>query len=228
MKNLLIIDNENNIPKEILKKFIKNEDLRLFYLQSIIDFNYSDLIFHEHNIVILYLNDIKTLHCVCKNIKELHSIILINDKNIKIPNFYNKYIYKQVNSLDNIYGSLNFLFENITNKTLKTSIHTYLFELGYNFSLIGTQYLLESINYIVENQIFEKINLEKDVYVKLAEKHNVSTNNIKCNITLATKRMSYTFEKNHIANNFFNDIITTKYVIKFFILNYCKSNKTNN
>lgn len=64
-------------------------------------------------------------------------------------------------------------------------------KLNYNFSYNGTKYLAESIYQSYHMQDIYNINLNKDVYTIVAKKYNKSVNNIKCNITHATKWMYY-------------------------------------
>lgn len=224
MKNILIIDYNNKFSEELLEEILKIKNLQLFYFQVITSLKNCNLFIDTNLVVVLYLNDLKTLKYICENIGTSNSIIIVNDKNIKIPVSFNKYIYKEFNSLSDaeLYNCLNSLFRTKKNEKLNKIISQYLTKLGYNFSLLGTQYLLETIYYIVKNQKFQKLNLNKDVYVELAKQHNVSPHNIKCNITLATQKMSDTYAKKHDTNLLFNDSVTTKSVIKFFILNYCK------
>lgn len=224
MNNILIVDYKKQISNSLLEKIIDNSNLQLLYFQDIFTLDNCGL-FSKYNLtIILFLDKIETLVYICNRLKTLNSIILINNKNIHIPNTFDKYIYKELTNLSDtcIYKCLNLLINQSDLNNLDNRITDYLVTLGYNFSLLGTQYLLESLNYITKNKIFEKINLEKNIYPYLAKKHNVSINNIKCNITLATKKMTYNFEKTNISESFFCDEITTKSVIKYFILNYCE------
>ena len=72
---------------------------------------------------------------------------------------------------------------------IKKIIVKELIYIGYDISLYGTQYLLEAIYIVIENDIEDTINLKKEIYPKLANKHKKSINDIKCSINYATKSM---------------------------------------
>ena len=95
--------------------------------------------------------------------------------------------------------------------------------MGYNFSHIGTTYLIETIEIIYNSQnpkLFHSI--EKTVYEMLAEKHSKKANTIKSNITKATNYMCDQALLNRKQNNdsYYNMYtkLTPKNVINTVIL----------
>lgn len=76
-------------------------------------------------------------------------------------------------------------------KVLRKRIIDELIYLGYDISYKGTRYLIETIEYIAENQNKDIDNLEKNVYPIISKKYNDSVHNIKNNINRANNNMYY-------------------------------------
>ncbi|MBR6034024.1 MAG: hypothetical protein IKP28_04745 [Clostridia bacterium] len=97
--------------------------------------------------------------------------------------------------------------ENVsTQNILKNKILKELEKLQYNFSYVGTQYMAEAIYEIyTKKYIYSGGNLNKNIYPIIAEKHNTTVNNVKCNITSATKTMSEKCPKEIIQSYLFCD-----------------------
>ena len=76
-------------------------------------------------------------------------------------------------------------------------------ELNFDFKILGTTYLLETILYCYENRadyVFE--NLEKNVYPQIAKKYNSDANKVKWSITRAINSMNtFTFSQKHLSAN---------------------------
>lgn len=86
---------------------------------------------------------------------------------------------------------------NIHNKIIQEIIY-----LGYDFSYTGTQYLIQTIEYIVSNPDKYLKNLEKYVYSELAKNNNTSIHNIKCNINRANNMMYVSCEVDKLKKYF--------------------------
>lgn len=89
-------------------------------------------------------------------------------------------------------------------------------KLNYNFSYIGTQYLLEILVLLYNNGYTSKIKLKKDVYPILAKKYKKSINNIKTNIINACDLMYYDCQLDIIEKYFglvYNEKPTPKLII---------------
>ncbi len=76
----------------------------------------------------------------------------------------------------------------------RTKIIDELAYLEYDFTLKGTQYLLATIEYIINNNYNEIYNLEKDIYSKISSIYNTSVHNIKININRANNNMYFKCE----------------------------------
>lgn len=77
---------------------------------------------------------------------------------------------------------------------VKNEIVKELKKLNYNFSYIGTKYLISSVlvSYKLKKDEYD---LEHEIYPIVAKEYNKSINNIKCNITNATDKMYYDCEE---------------------------------
>lgn len=92
----------------------------------------------------------------------------------------------------------------------------------FNFSNLGTTYLIDTIKYALEK---EKINLEGDIYLKLARKYKVKVMNIKWNIEKSIKSMKR-YTDNKTIEKYFNIDNINNLTIKNFITTV--SNKIRN
>ena len=111
---------------------------------------------------------------------------------LKIKN--NSYLYtviSKISGFDKILSELNNLIDIKDNEksSIEYKISQELKKLNYNFSYIGTQYLLEISVLLYNNGYTSKIKLKKDVYPILAKKYKKSINNIKTNIIKSTERL---------------------------------------
>lgn len=86
--------------------------------------------------------------------------------------------------------------KSITNQKVRELIRKELEGLGYNFSLVGTQYLEEAINLIYMKNC--ELNLEREVYSQLSKAHKKSVHTIKVNILNSTNSMLDYFGYNNV------------------------------
>lgn len=183
---------------EQLKYNKKNIDLAI-----IRDFNHKITkfikAFESYDIPIFFISKELT---IAKDISS--NIFFYNDDEIFLNEF--QYIIK----------SLRNIKSNNKVNDIKNKVYSYLLEFGYSFSHLGTKYLAHSIITIFIQNNDKNFKLERDVYPIIAEKYNVTINNIKCNITLATKYMNEhkkTSDNKFFSRYFFDDYINTKSVI---------------
>lgn len=101
----------------------------------------------------------------------------------------------------------------LNDKELKNKIINELIYLGYDLSYKGTQYLIESIAYIMYEPDMYLKNLEKNVYTKISNVYNTSIHNVKCDINRANTIMYTTCEIEKLKN-YFGFTIDTKPKIK--------------
>lgn len=96
--------------------------------------------------------------------------------------------------------------ENKNETLIKKEICEELKKLKYNFSYIGTRYLVEAIYilYILKKKY--TCNFEKEIYPLIAEIYENSPNNIKCSIAYATDKMFYDCD----------EIFLEKYIGEFY------------
>lgn len=122
-----------------------------------------------------------------------------SNENIKIY----KIIYSTNNTLKDTNCSNILTDNNLRNKIIKELIY-----LGYDFSYIGTRYLIKTIEYIVANPDKYLKNLENYIYLELAKSNNTSIHNVKCNINRATTMMYAACEVNKLKKyfGFSNDV----------------------
>ena len=81
------------------------------------------------------------------------------------------------------------------NIELKEAIISQLKKINYNFSYIGTEYLVDVIYIIYIEQKVSGYNLEKEIYTLISKKYNTTVKNIKNNILNATDKMYYDCEE---------------------------------
>ena len=119
-----------------------------------------------------------------KNIVEKFKVkIIFTEKLPKVSN--NKFtlfipIYLETTELKKI---LNNFFFKIDEKLIYKKVYNLLFNSNFNFKLLGTTYLINSIVYSyinIDNNVSD--NLEKNVYPYIAKKFNVSNSNVKWSI----------------------------------------------
>ena len=120
---------------------------------------------------------------------------------------YNKYIYKCIR-LSNFNKLIDLLYcitedkeKSTDDNIINNKIERELRKLNYNFSLIGTRYLIECINIIYINDLYN-FNLTKDVFSVLSKKYCKSINTIKCDITHANNNMCEFCDKKMIMSYF--------------------------
>lgn len=86
--------------------------------------------------------------------------------------------------------------KSLTSQRVKDIIRKELEGLGYNFSLIGTQYLEEAINLVYLKDC--ELNLEKEVYAQLSKIHKKPIHTVKMNILNSTNSMLNYFGYNNV------------------------------
>lgn len=231
MLNLLII--EENIEKY---KTIANYILQQFKEIRICGISYNvqeaikimkkqkvDAILHNN-----YVEDaekLKLINFIYKqNIKEenIYTILLLREEKksnyAKDQNNYSWiYRYKEIAE---VFSTIEYIIREIretqSKNMIQKRIYSELENLQYNFSHIGTQYIKEAILEIYISKNCNHFNLNKTIYPIIAQRHNTSVNNVKCNIAKATKNILIGARKEK-EEKYFNNLnminITAKEVI---------------
>lgn len=144
-----------------------------------------------------------------------NSIIVISGEMEMIQKLRNNpYLYSFVGKsmgFELILKEINNLIEIKENEknSIDFKIHEEIKKLNYNFSYIGTKYMIEAILIMYNENQTADIKLEKDIYSKISKKYKKSINNIKTNIINATDLMYYdcNFE---ILKNYFGISVDEK------------------
>ena len=93
-------------------------------------------------------------------------------------------------------------------------------KIHYNFSYIGTEYLIETIYILIINEKVSGYNLEKEIYPLVAKMYQTTIKNVKNNILNATDKMYYDCEEKILKKYIvYNIKPTPKKIIKFVLEN---------
>lgn len=199
MIRILIIDDDLNYSKNILNYVInKFENLQLIYIATTYQES-IEKISNSHIDLILLSLDFSNSYKIIEKIKYLNIIkkprIVALSQNIELINKIGnnnqmcETIYK-LESFETICRKIEKVIYDMdydNSIKIKKFISSELLNMGYNIKYKGTQYILESIIYIYENNNPDLLdNLEQYVYKNISSKHNKSINNIKTNIIKAT------------------------------------------
>lgn len=228
MIKVLIICKDNETAKSIVNFVIsKNSDLRLIGIGNNLKEGIQlqkkyepSLIFTTSQNFVEYLNK----HCVSYT----PGIILISKT---IPNTPVNYRFKQL--LMHIQNTNNFrIISEQTFKFISTNFSTskknyvkeILTDIGFDFKLIGTTFLFDSIIYISTYKGAQNSNnLASEIYPFIARKHNTTPQVVKWAIT---RSINYLYKKNELETfekieKYFNikypKKITPKIIIKSFM-----------
>lgn len=132
-----------------------------------------------------------------KLVKFKNSVIVISGEIDLILQIRNSpYLFSYINKTSGMEKILQEIEKLITIKEDDKSLIEYkicneLETLHYNFSYVGTKYLMETILLLYNTKLWEDIKLEKDIYPIISKKYKKSVNNIKCNIIHATNEMFF-------------------------------------
>lgn len=217
MLNLLVINSDPNICKRIVNNvMIYCRNIRTCGISYTVKEAAEIIKKHKIDVVII---DYDMHNGVARNFLDYidenntdnkMSVILLVSENEKEELINNKCIYKIIHKSAELAPIIYALREiNSNNNTIKQSllrekIYKELEKMQYNFSYVGTQYMAEAIYEIYsKNYIYTGGNLSKNVYPVLAKNHNTTINNIKCNITSATRLMAQRCPKDVMENFLF-------------------------
>ena len=196
---IVILDKEFENIKFVINKIINNiEEINIIsYVATTEEEVLNITSKNEINAILANQKYIKST-----NIKEIETVAIeqsINDEQLKRK----------------LIGINERLTKEEDMKKINKKVIWELSNLGYNFKLKGTQYIVETIMYNYKKKNTELLdNLEENVYKAIAIKNNKSLSNIKTNIIKSTKFVDTYQNKNILYKYFSLDIkITTKLVI---------------
>ena len=222
MLNMLVVEDNYNYIENLINKILQNnENVRLCKMCTNGKDALESLECRENNIDIVLLdlklpscNGIEILKIIQekKLLKEEKSVIVISGEMNNFPKVIsNPYVYTYLDKIlgfNKIIEKINALIQ-IKEESIgpKQKITEELIKLGYNFSYVGTRYMLETI-LIIYNMNSDFI-LEKNIYAIIGKKYNKSINNIKTNIINATEAM-YFDSKQSDLNDYFGYSLMSK------------------
>lgn len=217
MQNLMICDNDISYIENLVNSISKNiNNLNVYNISTKLNSSVLDIISKREvdiiiiNVDIIGIDIIKFIEENNIDIYKKSVILLYKDlENIKqvYKPIFNKYIYKCIKSsrLDTLLVLLQDIVYNKENTNddiiINVKIERELRKLKYNFVLIGTRYMIECINIIYKNNIYN-FNLTKEVYYILSKKYNKPINTIKGDITQANINMCKNCDKRVLMSYF--------------------------
>ena len=195
--NIIIVVNNQENTKSIIER-INNTKFKIKKTFVVYDFNDIENIINNEKEGLIIINQ---------------KVKLCENKNFNFDN-YSICKYNLLSSKD----SMNLNCQSISNNNEYLVVKKVINEMnviGYNFKYKGTQYLLECITYIINQNNMDLLdNLNKNVYEYVATKYNKSLSNIKTNIIKATEYVNIYQDKDILLNYFSISIdITPKFVI---------------
>lgn len=231
MVNYLLVSNRLYTAQNLINDISKNiSQIRLYNVSTSIN-NALDIINENSNfidiiILNLSLNDSLLFLDLLKNKyskKYSNSIIIINNNKFIFSKDYDSLLYKSTegNYIDNIINLVKIKKKEHSISKNKLIIITYLEKLGYNFTHIGTQYLLDILMFLLTNNIYKCPNLNNTIYPIIAKKYKTNVNNVKCVITKATKYMNEHLKVNkeeQYLSDFIDNYFNTKAVINLLLI----------
>lgn len=207
MLNMLVIEDNFYYFKSLINKIITdNKEIRLHSIATT-GKEALEIIKDCNNDIDIILLDLKLpeysgldiLKYIEKNnLNKYYKSIIVISGEMDLLNkvIKNKFLYAYISKtkgLDYILSIINELgnVKEYDKFPLELKIKKKLLDLHYNFTYVGTTYILEAILILCNENCNEKIKLEKNVYPLIAKKYNTTVNNIKTNIINSTKEMYY-------------------------------------
>lgn len=220
MFNLLIVEDNLHYSKNLINFILKNNfNIKLVGIATNGKEALKYLTSKEYNIDIILLDLKLPYYTGIELIKKLknqflyryqNSIIVVSGETslislIRKESFIYSYIDK-MKGFQEISNDLNDLvklkLKENTEDSLRKKILAELKYLNYNENFVGTQYLLEAILLLAENNNLDAINLKRDIFPIIAFRHKKTSHNIKCNINNATTIMNCDCQKDIIMKYF--------------------------
>lgn len=216
MANMLVIEDNFYFSKTLINIVVKEiPQIRLCKIatdgQDALDFimnNPNNIDFILLDLKLPKCNGIEILNYMESNklVKFKNSVIVISGEMeliLQIRN--NPYLFSYITKtsgikkiLEEIESLLKIKEDN--KSSIEYKICNQLETLHYNFSYVGTKYLMETILLLYNTELWEDTKLEKDIYPIISKKYKKSVNNIKCNIIHATNEMFFDCEQKKLLS----------------------------
>ena len=216
MLNLLVVEDNFYYSKSLINTIISNNKIRLYNIatngKETIEIlkNYSK----DIDIILLNLqssqfNELEILKFLEDNNmnKYYHSVIVISGEMELLKKVVkNKFLYTFIpreSGLKFIKKEINKLVEmkDYSKLPIKEKAKQELYNLNYNFKYIGTKYILEAILILYQENNYDMVKIEKNIYSIIAQKYHTTINNVKTNIIHATNEMYYDCEEEKLYKN---------------------------
>ncbi len=196
--DVLIVKNDIKYCNKLIKTSKNDLNVKIYIVSQYYEeiemlikkINFSMIII-DNELINLYKN-------IIKDYKKIIFILYVNNVK-KIDNTKYYYIDKNFVNDEIFFATIEKLKYINTDYNLRIKIKEELKYLGYNPKYKGTQYIYEAILILLNENLYDySDNLEKNVYPKIASKHNKSINTIKCDIINATDIMVCECEENKL------------------------------
>ena len=194
MINVLIICNNFEMIKKIINNILsKIENIKIIGIMDSLDFS-LEILETEANLIIT--ND-KDLISEILNNKYLTSlkILSISYTDQKYYDYKNVFEINYLSSDDEVISSLQSFITTSFNDPSKEKITKMLRNIGFDFNLSGTIFLIDSIVYIHSFKGFSFDNLHRDVYPYVANLNNTTIERVKWSIERCIKYLYYKSDK---------------------------------
>ena len=220
MFNLLIVEDNLYYSKNLINFILRNNfNIKLVGIATNGKEALKYLISKEYNIDIILLDLKLPYYTGIELIEKLKNQLLYRYENSIIVVSGESYFISIIKKESFIYSYIDKMkgFQEISNKlndlvklklkenakdSLRKRILAELKYLNYNENFVGTQYLLEAILILAENNNLDAINLKRDIFPIIALRHKKTSHNIKCNINNATTIMNCDCQKDIIMKYF--------------------------
>lgn len=222
MVNILIAENDINYVKTIMSFINSNfENARIFNITTN-GYETLEVLKKSSNIDIILLESsmpdldsteiINQLSSFPKINKYANSFIILSSDNFSLKRL-NSLELKVINCSFLKNSNLKLLIDPLnklivekgldnTPEDIRYRITNELKKLKYSLSHVGTQYLVDTIEYILFNGDNLIVNLSKNVYPIIAKHYNQKCNNIKISIVRATEAMYYNCQESYLIEYF--------------------------
>jgi len=128
-----------------------------------------------------------------------YRIIVCNKSHLEKSSKYTLFLEDAESS--KIIKKLNSFINKISEKAINRKVRKILEKFNFDFKLIGTHYLLESIVYsYLTKDSYSFENLQKNIYPHIAKKYNTTVSSVKWSIIRSINNSKASYSKNDLEN----------------------------